>query len=191
MGTSPAHRKQRSDADKTKRDFEEAFWQIYADKSIEHVTVRELSERAGYHRGTFYLHYADVYELLESVENDLLAQMARCVEECPETPSKSDLFSLMMRMLTLYERNRIQIIVLLGDHGDPAFATRLRGLMMQMPIWWASDAQLDISDGERMLLLGQIASGVLAMITDWLNDSHGVSATRLLHLIYESAIKRQ
>ena len=190
ISTSTAHRKLRSDANKTRRDFEDAFWQLYAEKSIEHITVRELSERAGYHRGTFYLHYTDVYALLESIESRLLSEMEYCIEKCPVDPSKADLFALMTRMLAFYERNRLQIVTLLGDHGDPAFANRLRGLMMNMPIWRASDPKLDIPDAERTLLLGQTASGVLAMIADWLKDSQGVPATRLLHLIYESAIKR-
>lgn len=96
----------------------------------------------------------------------------------------------MTRMLALYERNRDRIVSLLGDHGDPAFTSKLRNLMMKMPIWRASDPQLDMPPGERELLVGQTASGVLALIGDWLKDSKGVPATRLLHLIYESSIKR-
>ncbi len=163
---------------------------MYAVKSIEHITVRELSELAGYHRGTFYLHYDDVYALLESAESELLEQMELCVGKCPANPSKADLFALMTRMLSLYERNRDRIISLLGDHGDPAFTNKLRNLMMKMPIWRASDPKLDMPSAERELLVGQTASGVLAMIADWLKDPKGVPATRLLHLIYESSIKR-
>ncbi len=186
----PQNRKQRSDTAKTKRDLEDAFWQLYAEKSIERITVRELTEKAGYHRGTFYLHYPDVYALLDSEEQELLAHMEECVEKCPEHPSKTDLFALMTRMLALYERNRQQIVILLGEHGDPAFATRLRALMVKMPIWRASDPALKLSPGERELLLEQTASGVLAMIASWLANPRDVSAFQLLHLIYDSAIKR-
>lgn len=175
---------------RTRKDFEEAFWRLYAKKSIERITVRELCEVAGYSRGTFYLHYTSIYDLLASAENDLLEQVTVCVQYCSDNMGKVDLFVLMTRVLALYERNSERIVILLGERGDASFTPKLKNIMKQAPIWRVSDPSLDIPDGERALLLEQTVAGVLYMITAWLDDPRGVSATRLLHLIYDSAIKR-
>ena len=84
------------------------------------------------------------------------------------------------------EKNRDHLVILLGDNGDALFRRRLKDLMKDMPIWRASDPSLLLSASERNLLLGQTAAGVLSLITDWLEDSRGVSAVTLLHLIYLS-----
>lgn len=177
-------------SERTRKDLETAFWKLYAQKSVEGISIRELTETAGYNRGTFYLHYQDIYALLESVENELLDHMHRCIDRCPVEPSKPDLLALMTSMLALYEKNRDHLVILLGDNGDASFRRRLKDLMKDIPIWRASDPSLPLSAGERDLLLGQTAAGVLSLITDWLEDSRGVSAVTLLHLIYDSAIKR-
>lgn len=174
----------------TRRDFEAAFWELYATRPIERVTVRELAQRAGYNRGTFYLHYEDIYDLLDSVESDLLEQVERCISDCPEEPSKGDLLALMTRMIKLYQKNRTALVVLMGENGDASFTHRLRALMKSMPLWRASDPALDIPAAERDLLLGQTASGVLSLIADWLSDPRGVSARRLLRLIYDTSIRK-
>lgn len=176
--------------EQTRKDLEEAFWDLYAQKSVDKISVRELTERAGYNRGTFYLHYRDIYDLLEQSEADLLAQMADCVRYCNQNMGKLALIDLMTRVLVLYERNRSHIVILLSDRGDPAFTRQLKDMMKQIPIWRVSDPALDMPDGERDLLLEQTVSGVLYLIADWLNDDRGVSAARLLHLIYDTAIKK-
>ena len=63
-------------SDQTERDFAEAFWILYADRSVERITIHELYDQAGYTRGTFYLHYRDIYDLLEREESALLEEMA-------------------------------------------------------------------------------------------------------------------
>lgn len=46
-------------------------------KPINKITVREICERAGVNRSTFYAHYLDVYDLFERVEQ----QMAKMANE--------------------------------------------------------------------------------------------------------------
>ena len=39
------------------------------------ITVREICERTGVHRSTFYAHYQDVYDLVEKVERTMANQL--------------------------------------------------------------------------------------------------------------------
>lgn len=41
-------------------------------KSFEKITVTEVCKCAGINRGTFYLHYIDVYDVLNELEEELL-----------------------------------------------------------------------------------------------------------------------
>ena len=41
-------------------------------KPVQNITVRELTDYVNLNRGTFYLHYRDIQDLLEHLENDIL-----------------------------------------------------------------------------------------------------------------------
>ena len=49
----------------------EAFLQLLREKSFEELSVKEIIHKAGFSRSTFYLHFADKYELMEDVRRTL------------------------------------------------------------------------------------------------------------------------
>ncbi len=46
-------------------------------KPLKSITVRELTELADLNRGTFYLHFKDVYDLAEQIENGIFDRFKR------------------------------------------------------------------------------------------------------------------
>ena len=56
---------------KTKRQLRLALMKLMAEKSVKDISVRELAAIADINRGTFYIHYKDVYDLLSSLEDEL------------------------------------------------------------------------------------------------------------------------
>lgn len=57
---------------KTKKQLRECLTRLLKEKKVQDITVRELTDMADLNRGTFYLHYRDVFDLLEKTENELL-----------------------------------------------------------------------------------------------------------------------
>ena len=51
-------------AEQTRMNLQEAFWNLYKEKPIEKITIKEVTNLAGYNRGTFYLYYKDIYDML-------------------------------------------------------------------------------------------------------------------------------
>ena len=50
-------------------------------KSIESITVGELATRADIAKSTFYNHYADIYEVAEEFENELIEKLSDTLDE--------------------------------------------------------------------------------------------------------------
>jgi len=65
----------------TKRVLREALLECLREKSIKETTVKEICERAGVNRATFYKHYRDCYDLLEQTEEDELEQFRQVLSE--------------------------------------------------------------------------------------------------------------
>ena len=55
----------------TEKEFITAFWQLYAEKPIEKISIDQLCMSAGYHRSTFYHHFCSIYDLLDRAVSDI------------------------------------------------------------------------------------------------------------------------
>lgn len=197
-GAAPlAHRKsprpRRSDT--TEADFQEAFLHLYADKPVDAITVGGLCERAGYNRGTFYLHYTDIYALLHAIEDEQLKGMAACVETALAAlqgdARKLARLGALKDVIAYYERHRFAIEVLLGTRADPAFILRLKNALK--PLWRRyvvdDDALGEHSEAEIDLILECTLTGMLFMVSQWLREPGDISKARIGHLVFDAAIR--
>lgn len=57
---------------KTLRAIEQAFYALRKQKKLEAITVTELCRNAEISKATFYLHYRDIFDLSEKMQNDII-----------------------------------------------------------------------------------------------------------------------
>ena len=57
---------------RTKENITKAFIDLRKQKPLEKITVTELSKLAMINKATFYLHYKDIYDLSDHLENELI-----------------------------------------------------------------------------------------------------------------------
>ena len=65
----------------TKMVLKKALLELMQRKPINKITVKEVCERAELNRATFYAHYSDCFDLLESIEEDLFGQFERSMQD--------------------------------------------------------------------------------------------------------------
>ena len=65
----------------TKEDIKEALIQLLSEERFETISISKLCKRAGINRGTFYLHYQDKYQMIDSLKSDILSQLYSFFEE--------------------------------------------------------------------------------------------------------------
>jgi AcrR family transcriptional regulator len=53
---------------RTKKLLTQALTELMQQKQVKEITVKELTDLADMNRGTFYLYYKDIYDMLESIE---------------------------------------------------------------------------------------------------------------------------
>ena len=57
------------------------FIQLMQQKPVKDISVRELADLVDINRSTFYLHYTDIYDLLEQTENNLMDQFLAIIDK--------------------------------------------------------------------------------------------------------------
>lgn len=60
---------------KTKRAICNAFYELIKEKPLEKITVKEIAERAEINKTTFYAHYETVYDLVDQLEQEAVAEV--------------------------------------------------------------------------------------------------------------------
>jgi AcrR family transcriptional regulator len=146
--------------EQTRQNLIEAFWSLYTTKRIDKITVKEISNMAGFNRGTFYEYFQNVYELLEYIENLALPTL-------DELPPLIDVNSnspvLLSSFLNLYQEKFRYYNHLLGDNGDPAFQRKLKN-SLKSTIIRALEKKENIDLVEVDFLLEYILSGMIGIL---------------------------
>lgn len=64
----------------TKRILRESLMELMQEKSISKITIKEICDLSEMSRSTFYLHYQDQFELLSDVENEVMENTLKALE---------------------------------------------------------------------------------------------------------------
>lgn len=76
----------------------DAFWDIAYRKGIENVTISEIAKKAGFNRGTFYVYFADMPELLAQAEEDIIKHLQNRLETVINNKQFYDLETLLKNL---------------------------------------------------------------------------------------------
>ena len=127
MGIEPVDRRVR----KTRRQLRECLITLLKEKKVQDITVRELTDMADLNRGTFYLHYKDVLDLLEKTEAELQEDFNQLVCKHDAVDLKQRPSVIFNEIYSLVYDNADLIEILLGENGDLNFVNRLKQLIRE------------------------------------------------------------
>lgn len=115
-------------SERTRRAIKSAFFELYQTTDITRISVRDVSERAGCGRSTFYLHFHDVYEVLDELEKEQLAWVRRTLTDSGALadPHQTVLPDLLIR---LYEEKGEVLYCFVNR--DPKFRQKVKELLTE------------------------------------------------------------
>lgn len=65
---------------RTQEAIKKAFLELLAEKSMDSITIQDISDRANINRATVYLHYLDKFDLLDKIIEEHIGNMANLCE---------------------------------------------------------------------------------------------------------------
>ena len=162
--------------EKTRGELITAFWTLYEKKNIEKITIAELTSLAGYHRGTFYEYFQDIYDLLEQEEAALIAQLSQMLTTVAQS---KDINAPITIISQFYAKNGKHLNILITQ-GNTEFLTRFKDTIYPM--------FLKILDLEHSLELRLIVeygiSAILMTLQKWYSDGCQLPLSSYIKLIY-------
>lgn len=174
---------------KTRKAIDRAFTKLITEKGFEAMTIKDIAEEAIINRGTFYMHFTDKYDLLESYENTLLGGLYEILSRNIEEDSHKKLSSGMHRKIAVntfnyIDENADKIIALFNNQGENQFEHKVREHMLEY-YRIHSDRLID----KNMLrvdieyLLYYITSAHIGLIRNWLETGRRESSEELASIL--------
>lgn len=144
--------------------------QLMEEKDIKDISVKELSDLADINRGTFYLHYSDVYDMLGKIEEELFREFNDILERDLARAGASPVIPrpVLLDLFIFLGRNRDLSRVLIGPHGDLAFLNRLKELVKEKLHMMMNNAECSVEHFD--YLYSFMVSGCTGVIECWLNQ---------------------
>ncbi len=103
---------------KTKNTLKQIFIHLLQRKEIEKISVTELCRLADINRSTFYLHYCDIYALLEDTERDCLEEFDLLVEHISSQEIAPDQVTRMILKYIYNQKELLCLFILKSRHDD-------------------------------------------------------------------------
>ncbi len=168
--TNDLHGKKKIDrrVRKTKRQLQSGLIQLLQEKSIQKITVRELSDLVDINRGTFYLHYKDVFDMLDQIENKLAEDFLEILNHYPSLIVKSNLLPLLVEVFSYIASNEGMMRVVFLKSSDDLFLDRLKNIAKERVFYDWQRRHLANASNEIEYFFSYFLSGCIGLITQWL-----------------------
>lgn len=140
------------------------------------VTVKEVCDRAGINRGTFYLHYETPLALLKDIENSFVQENMTLFESFMEKGQKGYDRAHLSNLFGGMWQNREMFSLLLGPNGDPSFAASLRELTRDRTVeeWNTEFPKYKKEDLD--FLFDFVFPGFTSLLFSWFANDRGIDA---------------
>ena len=135
---------------------------------IQDISVKELTELVDINRGTFYLHYDDIYDMLHKVEDEMFLEFNEIMEQANKRLLEQDKPGKEDQKMGFLDRHRDLARVMIGPHGDLTFVNRLKDQIKKRTLRFLESAQ---SDANYEYLCSFIITGCVGVVETWLKET--------------------
>lgn len=149
-------------------------------KDIKDISVKELADHVDINRCTFYLHYKDVYDMLEKIETELVDDFNQMLDSCIEKTHNPDPYPFMYAFFSYTNEHQETLAALLGQHGDLAFINYMKEIVQErMHFIWKENAYCTDNFEYYSAF---IISGCLGMLEKWVQGGFVESPEQMAKL---------
>ncbi|MBO7187799.1 MAG: TetR/AcrR family transcriptional regulator [Clostridia bacterium] len=165
----------------------QALISLLEKKDIEFITVTEITKKAGVNRSTFYLHYENIYDLLEETIQNLNERFINSfnIKVPLKITSPKDAYLITNDFLIPYlnfckENKRVLKLV---NKKPESFRNKDTYQKMYNTIFYPAITQFVKKEDERIYFLEFFTQGVASIVHKWLELDCSTKIEELIEII--------
>ena len=169
---------------RTKKLLTQALTQLLQEKQINEITVKELTDLADMYRGTFYLYYKDIFDMLEKIEDGLFEALDEIVSLHEHDDVSHQTTPILLDLFHFIEENQEMCRVLLSPHGDMNFLHRLNEVVREKCLKAWPDIRKEKGEADFDYHYSFVVFGCAGIIRAWVNRNCPESAEIMAEMAY-------
>ena len=156
---------------RTKKLLTQALTELLQKKQVNEITVKEQTDLADMNRGTFYMYYRDIFDMLEKIEDELFQKLDVIAQSHEHGDPTQQVKPILLDLFRFIEENQEMCRVLLSPNGDMNFLHRLYEAIRErgLEIW--KDQMGSLGEKEFDYRYSFVIFGCAGMIRAWVNRS--------------------
>ena len=160
----------------TRENLLAAFWSLYQTKSIEKITIREITQTAGYNRGTFYDYFIDIYDALDQLQDSLLDYTRVAIDEYRSSGFNQEIVEYITKIF--YDRGDY-FSVFLGENRDPNFPGKMKKVIKPIfyEVWGLSE-----NSEEASIIFEFEISAIIGALSHWYKSEKRMPYEKFLYM---------
>lgn len=173
---------------KTKALIQQTLIEQLSTRELKDISVSEIAAQADINRGTFYLHYHDVYDVFEQLEQRLFEEFSTFIEKYKEYPIGSRI-SVLLDLFQYIEANATIFATILRTKEATILTRIIESSRPQSVEEWlaiydgaASGDHGDLGGADFTYCYEFIAYGCVAMLRRWFDNGMKESAEHMAEL---------
>ncbi|RRG10951.1 MAG: TetR/AcrR family transcriptional regulator [Lactobacillus sp.] len=161
-------------------------------KSLNRITVSDLTRLSGISRGTFYLHYLDKDDLVTTVENSIFSSFQLMLDTGIDgTMNYQDLsvgqpYPVIEDIVAFAAENKAILSFLFGPNGDPAFAASITAMLQKSilsELKRVKGTAVFRNDLPQQYSLCLVTNAIMSVVLTWLSSDDLLSENELSKVI--------
>ena len=153
---------------RTKKLLTQALMELLQQKQLKDITVTELTDLADMNRGTFYLYYRDIFDMLEKTEDEMFRSLDAIMLPLKEQGGPPQVKPILTALFSFAEENQAMCRVLLSANGDMNFLHRLNEVVREkcLAAWQHQNGE---ADDEFDYYYSFVVFGCAGLMRAWVN----------------------
>ncbi|MCP3764750.1 TetR/AcrR family transcriptional regulator [Domibacillus sp. A3M-37] len=167
---------------RTKKLIRQALLELSEEKGLSQVTVRDLAERAEINRGTFYLHYRDVADLVDQLKSEIFEGILPFASEINPLEVKShaergEPYPVLLKVLEYFLAQADFLRVMLSANGDLQLPLQIKEFMSERMLQKFEQYMPEKSEDAIPwdYFVAYIASANIGVLTHWMASENDLS----------------
>ena len=103
---------------RTEKALKKAITELLREKRLNEISVVELCRRADMNKSTFYLHYKDIYDYYNYLNNTVSEKLCSLYGEYSYSEVLENFSDIFLKSLTIIRDDELMGVLLMKDHGD-------------------------------------------------------------------------
>lgn len=157
---------------KTRKAIFEGLAELLCEKELRNITVQELSDKVDIHRGTFYKHFMDIYDVYEQLEKMILSELGLLITQ---HGSKTN-YEVYAEVFKYIKDNSVYFKMIFSPHSSSALYWKVQKMVEGLNrVIWSESFEIDMNDSRVDCAIRYHSNGCLAIIGGWVQSGFAQS----------------